>query len=130
MKISRQQLKKLILEALKRRRGAFQSYGTQGRHPTFVKLDRAWKRRWNSLADHEFFKNKVLKIHWVGAFGSQLSRNAQGYNRDPSVSLVLDDIKKKLARSGGKVNKDELSTVGYHTSTQMEPSRFANSGLL
>jgi hypothetical protein len=56
-------------------------------------------KAWNKYADHNFFRNRVKNVHWLG-FSSEESRSA---------SKALDDF---LSKSGNFGNV-QISTVGY-----------------
>jgi len=79
-------------------------YGDKGRSDTQLKVDRDWKREWNSKADHDFFKNEVKKVHWIGGVHKTHSPAAQ-------EAQLIGDLK-----SWGNItsiHKDELSCIGY-----------------
>jgi hypothetical protein len=68
------------------------------------KADKDFKKQWNKLADHNFFNNDLVKIHYVGGFAGASCRSK-------SPADCMYDILMKW--NAGKVNKNEISTVGY-----------------
>lgn len=106
MKITKRKLIKLIKES-------FQYYGPAGRSKEQLGKDRAFKKEWNKNADHKFFNDQVIKIHWIGAFGGALSQVAAVMGADKNqTSAVLKDIMKRNDINN-KINKYEMSCVGY-----------------
>ena len=90
---------------------SFMKYGEKGRAKDVLQKDRDFKREWNAKADHDFFNN-VIKIHWVGAYGSELSAEIERAGGKPARNQPIFDS----LRAWGdltSINKDEISCVGY-----------------
>jgi hypothetical protein len=78
---------------------SFSSYEARREEKGRVAAERRLKSLWNKYADHEFFDQKLAKLHAIGLYG----------NNSASCLNFLDAY-------AGKVNRDEVSTLGWRES--------------
>ena len=92
---------------------SFKHYGEKGRGAPELEADRDFKREWNKKADHKFFNDEVIKVHWIGGFGGE---NLNSCKRKPEPCLL--NIIKSWVNSQNP--KNELSVVGYYKTKPSE----------
>ena len=104
-------------------------YGSdhRSRDPAYLEIDRAWKGYWHEEADHKFFNNDVIKVHWAGAFGTSFDSKARAGGKYPKA-LILPHL--QGWPFGKKRNKDEISTIGYYKSNPSQTDRIGVYGLI
>ena len=92
---------------------SFKHYGEKGREEKELETDRDFKREWNKKADHKFFNDDVIKVHWIGGFGGE---NLNACKTKPEPCL-LNTIKSWISNQNPK---NELSVVGYYKTKPSE----------
>ena len=92
---------------------SFRHYGEKGREASEIESDRDFKREWNRKANHKFFNDDVIKVHWIGAFGGG---NLNACKRKPEPCL-LNNIKSWVSSQNPK---NELSAIGYYKTKPSE----------
>ena len=103
---------------------SFEKYsGPEARSEKDFEADRDFKRNWNSKADHDFFKNDVTKIHFVGAFAKNLKGRAKVL---PTPELLTN--LQNFIKSGN--SKNELSAVGYYKQTPSKGGSLSPIGVI
>ena len=81
----------------------YYSSSEESRSKEQFKADRDYKREWNKQADHNFFNNELVKIHFVSGF-------AGGRCFPNQVNCILGVLEKWSPKG---VKKNEISTIGF-----------------
>lgn len=67
--------------------------------PVQTKSEKTLKGLWNEYADHDFFRDKVIKVHWFGAYADTTR----------SFDKFFDFVSQNVSRN----NRNDLSCLGF-----------------
>ena len=70
--------------------------------PVQTKSEKSLKGLWNEYADHDFFRDKVIKVHWFNAYVG--TKDMRG-----SFDKFFDFVSQNVSRN----NRNDLSCLGF-----------------
>ena len=70
--------------------------------PVQTKSEKSLKGLWNEYADHDFFRDEVIKVHWFGAYAGKKDTIR-------SFDKFFDFVSQNVSRN----NRNDLSCLGF-----------------
>lgn len=70
--------------------------------PVQTKSEKSLKGLWNEYADHNFFRDEVIKVHWFGAYAGTKDTTS-------SFDKFFDFVSQNVSRN----NRNDLSCLGF-----------------